>query len=73
MFKQHILCINDLVDGVTKNKIYTAIYCEMKQGKIYYGLYDDYGVYNLFLEERFIPVTEDLIDNIIEFKNKEVN
>lgn len=68
MFKKDILCINDLVDGLSKNKIYRAIHCEMKGGKLYYGLYDDYGIYNMFLENRFIIVTNDLINNIEEYK-----
>ena len=68
MFKKYVLCINDLVDGLSYYKIYTAIYCKFKKEKLYYGLYDDYGMYNLFLADRFITVTESLVANIIEHK-----
>lgn len=70
MDNKDILCINGLVDGVTKNKIYSVVPVEIKDGKIYYGLIDDYGVYNLFKEDRFITITGELVKSFEEYKNK---
>lgn len=69
MFKINIICINDAVDGITENKIYTATYVGWTDEVKYYGLMDDYGQYHLFLASRFITLTDDLINNIVEYKN----
>lgn len=63
MFKINLICINDAVDGITENKIYTATYVGWTDEVKYYGQY------HLFLASRFITLTDDLINNIEEYKN----
>lgn len=58
------MCINDMVDGLTLYKVYKVVYSENS----YYGLTDDYGIYNLFERRRFTPVTEKMIISIEEYK-----
>lgn len=72
MFKKYVLCINGLVDGVSEYNIYAIEDIINEYEKTYYGLYDDYGVYNIFSADRFILITDKLINNIISFK-EEVN
>jgi hypothetical protein len=49
-------CINGKVDGVSENKIYEIIDTKMYHGTYYYGINDDYGIYNEFKSDRFIDV-----------------
>ena len=69
MFERDVLCINGLVDGVTKGKIYKAIGIFSKEDGEFYGLYDDYGIYGMFRKERFITITDTLIQNFTEYLN----
>ena len=70
MFNRDVMCINDLVDGITLYKIYTATHIEYKDNEVYYGIVDDYGVYNMFKQRRFVTVNEKMINSICEYKNK---
>ena len=55
------MCINDMVDGLTLYKVYKVVYSENS----YYGLTDDYGIYNLFERRRFTPVTEKMLIQVV--------
>lgn len=69
MFNRDVMCINDLVDGITLYKIYTATHIEHKDNEVYYGIVDDYGVYNMFKQRRFVTVNEKMINSICEYKS----
>lgn len=63
------MCIDDCVDGISLYKIYTAInIITDKDNCVYYELVDDYGLYNIYKQKRFITVTDELIKNIEEYK-----
>lgn len=68
MFKKYVLCTNGLVDGVSEYNIYTVEDMINEYKKTYYGIYDDYGIYNMFSADRFILVTDKLINNIVDLK-----
>lgn len=47
-------CIDDLVDGLSKNRLYKVFHIKKrKDGKLSYFLFDDYGLYNEFRSDRF--------------------
>lgn len=69
--KKYVLCIDDLVDGLTMYKIYEVKYIKINyfnESRI--DIIDDYGIYNTYFANRFIFVDDRLISNIIDFKNK---
>ena len=69
MFKAYVLCINGLADGLTEGHIYQAIGKFPKEDGEFYGLYDDYGIYNQFRKERFIMITDRLNQSFIKYIN----
>ena len=47
-------CIDDLVDGLSKHRLYKVINTRLREdGKLSYFLFDDYGLYNEFRSDRF--------------------
>lgn len=63
MFNRYVLCVKEGVVNLTRFTIYNAINVEMVEGKTYYGVKNDKGVYTLFLKDNFI-LMDTLIDNI---------
>jgi len=49
-------CINGKVNGISENTIYEIVETKIYDGIHYYGVNDDYGVYNEFKSDRFINV-----------------
>nr|WP_288306006.1 hypothetical protein [uncultured Romboutsia sp.] len=70
MFSSDVMCINSLVDGLTKYKIYTAIDVKLKSDGVFLGIIDDYGVMNYFKEDRFITITDKLLKSVSEYIEK---
>jgi len=54
---RNILCIDDSVNGITKNKSYIINYISVKDDGVFYELIDDYGIINQFKSCRFLNVT----------------
>lgn len=54
---RNILCVDDNVNGITKDKSYIIKYISVKDDGIFYELIDDYGIINQFKSCRFINVT----------------
>ena len=49
-----VKCVNDLVDGLSKNRLYKVINVKLREdGSLSYFLFDDYGHYNEFKSDRF--------------------
>lgn len=49
-----VKCIDDLVDGISKNKLYNvSTIRKHSNGSLSYFIKDDYGQYNEFLSKRF--------------------
>ena len=51
-----VICINDSVEGSTKNKIYKIEYEIVKNDGTFYDIIDDYGIMNQFKSHRFIKI-----------------
>lgn len=64
-----LICINDLVDGLTKGKIYKVISRYCREDGVYYGIYDDYGAYNSYKSDRFMIITDTLTKNLKKYLN----
>ena len=50
------ICIDDSVEGITKNKIYKIEYEIVKNDGTFYDVIDDYGIMNQFKSHRFIKI-----------------
>ena len=50
------ICIDDSVEGITKNKIYKIEYEIVKNDGVFYDIKDDYGIMNQFKSRRFIKI-----------------
>ncbi|MBS4893768.1 MAG: hypothetical protein KHZ90_08335 [Veillonella parvula] len=48
-----VKCIDDMVDGISKGKIYNVVEIIKHDNKLSYWLKDDYGVFNEFKSDRF--------------------
>ena len=51
-----VICIDDSVEGITKNKIYKIEYEIVKNDGVFYDIKDDYGIMNQFKSRRFIKI-----------------
>ena len=51
---EFVICIDDSVEGITKNKIYKIEYEIVKNDGTFYDIIDDYGIMNQFKSYRFI-------------------
>ena len=51
---EFVICIDDSVEGITKNKIYKIEYEIVKNDGTFYDIIDDYGIMNQFKSHRFI-------------------
>ena len=51
-----VICIDDSVEGITKNKIYKIEYEIVKNDGTFYDVIDDYGIMNQFKSCRFIKI-----------------
>ena len=50
------ICIDDSVEGISKNKIYKIEYEIVKNDGTFYDIIDDYGIMNQFKSCRFIKI-----------------
>ena len=50
------ICIDDSVEGISKNKIYKIEYEIVKNDGTFYDIIDDYGIMNQFKSYRFIKI-----------------
>ena len=53
---EFVICIDDSVEGITKNKIYKIEYEIVKNDGTFYDIIDDYGIRNQFKSHRFIKI-----------------
>lgn len=51
-----VICIDDSVEGISKNKIYKIEYESVKYDGVYYDIMDDYGIMNQFRAYRFYKI-----------------
>ena len=60
-----VMCVNSLVDGLTKYKIYTIKDVKTESDhQTFYKVIDDYGIENYFKKERFIILSDIFIKHI---------
>ena len=52
------ICIDDSVEGISKNKIYKIEYEIVKNDGTFYDIIDDYGIINQFKSRRFIKINK---------------
>lgn len=63
---KYVMCIDDLVDGISKYKIYKATSYDYMIDN-FYEIVDDYGMHGTFRSYRFIEVTSEMIKNIEDY------
>ena len=53
---EFVICIDDSVEGISKNKIYKIEYEIVKNDGTFYDVIDDYGIMNQFRAYRFYKI-----------------
>lgn len=56
---EKIECIDDSINGLSKNKIYTISNVLVRDNEVFYEITDDYDISNIFRKSRFIYKKED--------------